>query len=83
MRKSPAWGMSMADRFEQMNRINQYRVSSQLGYYLGPDKYKEFVKLSFPKAARFKPSRKFDLYNMQPGPGDYHPENSSKLTYLV
>ncbi len=41
LKKSPAWGLSMAPRFENLNRLNQYRVSSQLGFYLGPDQYKE------------------------------------------
>jgi len=40
---------------------------------MGPDKYKDQQKLSFPKAERFKDLRKFDIYNMQPGPGDYDP----------
>jgi hypothetical protein len=39
--------------------------------------------LSFPKAERFKDFRKFDIYNMQPGPGDYDPSGKTKQTFLL
>ena len=77
MKKSPAWGLPMAPRFESFNRINQYRVSSQLGFYLGPEKYSEEFKPSFPRAQRFKEFKKYDLYNMMPGPADSDPTNTT------
>ncbi len=75
--------MSLAPRFESLSRFDQYKVSNQLGYYLGPDKYQPSTKLSFPKAQRFKPFNKYDLNSMMPGPSDYNPNGTIKHTVVM
>jgi hypothetical protein len=37
IQKSPAFPIPTADRFEAVTKFNEYKVSNQLGYYMGTD----------------------------------------------
>ena len=47
--------MCLAKRFEQYSKINKYKVSNALDYYVDP-KYKELLnkRMSFSRAERFQ-----------------------------
>ena len=54
-KQTPAWGMCLAQRFEQYSKINKHKVSNALDYYLDP-RYRELLnkRISFSKAKRFQ-----------------------------
>eukprot|EP00350_Pseudokeronopsis_sp_OXSARD2_P002889 CAMPEP_0170551190 /NCGR_PEP_ID=MMETSP0211-20121228/9219_1 /TAXON_ID=311385 /ORGANISM="Pseudokeronopsis sp., Strain OXSARD2" /LENGTH=68 /DNA_ID=CAMNT_0010858207 /DNA_START=503 /DNA_END=709 /DNA_ORIENTATION=+ len=68
MAKAPQWIIGNQKRFDELNKIHEYKMSSNLTYDMRSDFGKKGI--SMPRASRFN-YKKQNEQSSQPGPTDY------------